>query len=78
MQPKGKLVGVNEFCSWNHQERIEKSVCYCGAYGSIGFNYRFGMLEILCYEHYKERIEQCRMEKERMEAKEEGPQRKLL
>lgn len=55
--PKSIKVSSNDFCLWTHDKRNKYQKCFCGKYACIGFNYRFGMLELLCFEHYKERIE---------------------
>ena len=52
--------------------------CFCGEFACIGFNYRFGMLELLCFKHYQERVNQCHTEKKHMEVKSADRQRKLL
>ena len=49
---RGKTVSSHEFCNWTHQEHNKYSICFCGKFASFGFNYRFGMLELLCSEHY--------------------------
>jgi len=56
-------VSAQEFYSWTHQQHSNKK-CHCGKFASIGYPYRFGMLELLCYEHYKERINQCHSSKD--------------
>jgi len=61
--PKGKTVSTTEFYNWSHQQHNLKR-CFCGEFASIGFNYKFGMLELLCFKHYKERIGKCHTEKE--------------
>ena len=55
MLPKGKLVNANEFVTWSHSKRNQDQKCFCGEYACIGFNYKFGMLELLCFKHYEER-----------------------
>ena len=66
--PKGKTVSTTEFYNWSHQQHNQKK-CFCGEFACIGFNYRFGMLELLCFKHYQERVNQCHMEKEHTEVK---------
>jgi len=75
--PKGKTVSTTEFYNWSHQQHNQKK-CFCGEFACIGFNYRFGMLELLCFKHYQERVNQCHTEKEHMEVKSADRQRKLL
>ena len=53
--PKGKTVSTTDFYNWTHQQHGEKK-CFCGQFACIGFNYRYGMLELLCFKHYEERI----------------------
>ncbi len=60
--PKGKTVSTTDFYNWTHQQHGEKK-CFCGKFASIGFNYRYGMLELLCFKHYEERMSQCHTEK---------------
>ena len=55
MQPKGKVVSLREFYNWRHEQHNQKR-CYCGQFACIGFQYRLGMIELLCFKHYKERI----------------------
>jgi hypothetical protein len=69
-QPKGKVVNANEFVTWSHSKRNQDQKCFCGQYACIGFNYKFGMLELLCFKHYQERIKECHKEKEHTEVKE--------
>jgi len=64
-------VNSQEFINWTPKERDEKQKCFCGQYACIGFNYRFGMLELLCFKHYEERKKQCPKEKEHTEVKSE-------
>lgn len=56
MQVKGKVVNASSFYTWSHSKRNKEQKCFCGQYACIGFNYKFGMLELLCFKHYEERI----------------------
>ena len=75
--PKGKVVNSIDFCGWSHAKRNKDQKCYCGQYASIGFNFKFGMLELLCFKHYQERLKSCHKEKERTEAKSEDQRNQL-
>jgi len=61
--PKSTKVSTTDFYNWSHQQHGKKR-CHCGEFASIGFQYRLGMLELLCFKHYKERIGKCHTEKE--------------
>ena len=63
MQPKGKVVGLNEFYNWRHEQHNQKK-CYCGKFACIGFQYRLGMIELLCFKHYEERKRECHLSKD--------------
>ena len=77
VQPKGKVVSSQDFVTWNHQKRDKDQKCFCGQYACIGFNFKFGMLELLCFKHYQERINQCHTEKEHTEVKEADQRNQL-
>jgi len=66
--PKSTKVSTTEFYNWTHHQHNQKK-CFCGEFACIGFNYRFGMLELLCFKHYQERVNQCHTEKEHTEVK---------
>src|SRR6056300_1311549 len=53
--PKSTKVPTIEYYNWRHHQHGEKK-CYCGKFACVGFNYRYGMLELLCFKHYEERI----------------------
>ena len=74
--PKGKTVSITEFYNWSHKQHNLKR-CFCGEFASIGFNYKFGMLELLCFKHYEERKKQCHTEKEHTEVKSEDQKNQL-
>jgi len=61
--PKGKTVSTTDFFNWTHEQHNQKK-CHCGKFACIGYSYRFGMVELLCYEHYQERISQCHLKKD--------------
>ena len=51
-------VSKQEFYNWTLEQHQNKK-CFCGKFACIGFNYRYGMLELLCFKHYEERKKQC-------------------
>ena len=53
---KGTVVSPHIFYSWKPQEREIKQKCYCGKFACIGYPAEYGNLELLCFKHYKERI----------------------
>jgi hypothetical protein len=70
-------VSKQEFYNWTLEQHQNKK-CFCGKFACIGFNYRYGMLELLCFKHYEERKNQCPKEKVLMEVKKADRQRSLL
>ena len=74
--PKSTKVSTTEFYNWRHYQHGQKK-CHCGEFASIGFQYRLGMLELLCFKHYQERISECHTEKEPTEAKSEDQKNQL-
>jgi len=70
-------ISAIEFVNRTHQEHNDKTKCHCGKFAPFGYSYRFGMLELLCFEHYKERIKSCPTEKEHTEAKSEDQKNQL-
>ena len=62
-QPKGKVVSLREFYNWTHEQHNQKR-CYCGQFACIGFQYRVGMVELLCFKHYEERKNECHLSKD--------------
>jgi hypothetical protein len=75
VQPKGKVVSSQEYYNWTHHQHNQKK-CFCGKFACIGFQYRLGMIELLCFKHYQERINKCQKEWEHTEAKEADHRKK--
>jgi len=69
--PNSTTVSTTDFYNWTHEQHGKKR-CHCGKYAAFGYSYRFGMLELLCYEHWKKRTEQCHLKKD-MEKKPSHP-----
>ena len=51
-EEKRNRVSSVEYYNRTHQQHNDLSKCFCGKFASFAISYRFGMLELLCSEHY--------------------------